>query len=343
MSTTLKDVAREAHVSMASVSRALNGTGVVTEEIRKRVLEVAARLQYVPNSGAQALMARRTRMIGVMLQYLQGEYFAELIRGIDVAARARRLHLLISTSHAGAEEADEALRAMIGRVDGLLVMAPHVDVQSLQRRLQSPLPVVLISTVDADHTHDCVYVDNAAGASAMVAHLAACGHRTIAHIAGPATNVDAQERLRGYRDALARELPGVAEYVLHGNFTEESGYQAAREILVRPGRPDAIFAANDMMAIGCLKALIEAGLHVPQDMALAGFDDIPTARFISPPLTTVRVKIADLGGRALERLAQAIEHPRQAQPSTEVVPTELVVRSSCGFTDAQRRPLDSRA
>jgi LacI family transcriptional regulator len=326
---------------MASVSRALNGTGVVTEEIRKRVLEVAARLQYVPNSGAQSLMTRRTRVIGVLLPDLQGEYFAELIRGIDVAARARRLHLLISTSHTGTEEASEALRAMIGRVDGLLVMAPHVDVESLQRRLQGTLPVVLVSTADTDHTHNCVYVDNAAGASAMVAHLAACGHRRIAHVAGTAANVDAQERLRGYRDALARECPGVDEDILEGNFTEESGYRAGREILSRAQLPDAIFAANDMMAIGCLNALLEAGLQVPRDIALAGFDDIPTARFISPPLTTVRVRIADMGCRALERLAAAIEQPKEAQPSTEVVPAELVIRASCGSKEPARSPRSS--
>jgi LacI family transcriptional regulator len=266
----------------------------------------------------------------VLLHDLQGEYFAELIRGIDVAARAHRLHLLISTSHTGSEEADEALRAMTGRVDGLILMAPHIDVGSLQKRLQGTLPVVFVSTVDADHTHSSVCVDNAGGASAMVAHLAACGHRTIAHIAGPAAQVDAQERLRGYRDALARERPGVEEYVLHGNFTEDSGYRAGCEILARPQRPDAVFAANDMMAIGCLNALLEAGVRVPHDIALAGFDDIPTARYISPPLTTVRAGIADLGGRALERLVQIIDRPQDAQPSKEVVAAELVIRASCG-------------
>jgi LacI family transcriptional regulator len=330
MSTTLKDVAREAHVSVASVSRALNGTGVVTDRIRARVLEVAARLQYVPNSGAQSLMTRRTRVIGVLLPDLQGEYFAELIRGIDIAARARGLHLLISTSHNGPEEVGEALRAMTGRVDGLLIMAPHIDKHALQERLQGTLPAVLISTVDTDHTHRCVYVDNAASAYAMVKHLAGCGHRFIAHIAGPAGNVDAQERLRGYRDALAHELPGAREYLVQGNFTEDSGYRAGCEILAQARRPDAIFAANDMMAIGCLYALTEAGVNVPRDVALAGFDDIPTARFVSPPLTTVRVKIADLGSRALERLATWIENPDEPNSFTETVPAELVVRASCG-------------
>ena len=330
MSTTLKDVAREAHVSVASVSRALNGTGVVTERIRARVLEVAARLHYVPNSGAQSLIRRRTRMIGVLLPELQGEYFAELIRGIDVAARAHGLHLLISTSHTGPEEVGEALRAMVGRVDGLLVMAPHIDEHALQERLQGTLPVVLMSTVDTERTHSAFFIDNAASAYSMVAHLAACGHRFIAHIAGPAGNVDAQERIKGYRDALARELPGSREYLLQGDFTEESGYRAGREILAQARRPDAVFAANDMMAIGCLYALTEAGLTVPKDIALAGFDDIPTARYVSPPLTTVRVKIAELGSRALHRLAAWIEHPDGPNSFTETVPTDLVVRASCG-------------
>ena len=331
MTTTLKDVAREAHVSMASVSRALNGTGVVTESIRSRVLEVAARLHYVPNTGAQSLMSRRTRIIGVLLPDLQGEYFAELIRGIDIAARARGLHLLISNSHSGPDDLGTALRAMFGRVDGLLVMAPSIDAQAVQERLQGALPVVLISTVDADHSHCAVYVSNAASAYAMVKHLAACGHRRIAHVAGPLSNVDAQERLRGYRDAMAQELPGVAEDVVQGDFTEESGYRAVQEMLQRASMPEAIFAANDMTAIGCLSALSQAGLRVPQDIAVAGFDDIPTARFVSPPLTTVRVKIADLGSRALDRLAAGIESNEGLQPFTDTVPGELVIRDSCGM------------
>ena len=330
MSATLKDVAREARVSMASVSRALNGTGVVTEAIRTRVLEAAARLQYVPNSGAQSLMTRRTHTIGIVLPTLYGEFFSELIRGIDVAARARGLHLLISSTHCDATEAGKAVQSLIGRVDGLLVMSPYVNGRFLQERVRATLPIVLISTVDADHQHTSFYVDNYSSAYAMVAHLAGCGHRTIAHIAGPDVNVDAQERLRGYRAALNRELPGAPEYVIRGDFTEESGYRAGRELLVIAMRPDAVFAGNDMMAIGCLCALTEAGLRVPQDIALAGFDDIPTARFVVPALTTVRVRISDMGGRALDSLATAIESPAQFQPVTETVPAELIIRASCG-------------
>jgi len=311
---------------MASVSRALNGTGVVTESIRTRVLEAAARLQYVPNSGAQSLMTRRTHAIGIVLPTLYGEFFSELIRGIDIAARSRGLHLLISSTHCDATEAGNAVQALIGRVDGLLVMSPYVDGRFLQERVRSSLPIVLISTVDVDHTHMSFYVDNYSSAYAMVAHLAGNGHRTIAHIAGPDVNVDAQERLRGYRAALSRELPGAAEYVLRGDFTEESGYRAARELLATGMRPDAVFAANDMMAIGCLCALHKAGVRVPEDIAVAGFDDIPLARYVHPTLTTMAVDIADMGGLALRTLLAGREPdaPREVRR----VHTHLVERDS---------------
>jgi LacI family transcriptional regulator len=330
MGATLKDVAREARVSMASVSRALNGTGVVREEIRVRVLEVAARLNYVPNFGAQSLMTRRTRMIGVLLHAFHGEFFSELIAGIDSAARTRRLHLLVSSAHDVAGETGEALRAMIGRVDGLLVMLPHVDGRFLQETVRSALPVVLLSTADAEHSYASVYVDNYGGAYAMVKHLVNCGHRSIAHIAGPAGNMDAAERLRGYRDALAQELPNAREWIVQGDFNEEAGLKAAQMLLQQAERPSAIFAGNDMMAIGCMSALLEAGLRIPEDIAVAGFDDIPTARFVRPALTTVCVKIADLGGRALDRLARAIDNPAALTLTTETVPAEVVIRGSCG-------------
>jgi len=315
---------------MASASRAINGTGAVTDEIRARIVEAASRLHYVPNSGAQSLMTRRTRMIGVLLHSFQGEFFSELIRGIDAAARTRGLHLLVSTAHDAADETSEALRAMVGRVDGMLVMLPHVDGRFLQDTLRGSMPVVLMSTADAEHVHMSVHVDNYGGARALVKHLVASGRQTIAHIAGPAENMDAQERLRGYRDALAAELPRSAPLILQGDFTEESGYKVGQEILTRGVRPDAVFAANDMMAIGCMSALLDAGLQLPRDMAVAGFDDIPTARFVRPPLTTVRVKIADLGSRALDQLATAIENPGEQSSRVEKVSAELVIRASCG-------------
>jgi LacI family transcriptional regulator len=162
----------------------------------------------------------------------------------------------------------------------------------------------------------------------MMGHLIGAGHRQIAFIAGPENNHEARERLLGYRAALAELLPGVPELVLQGDFTEASGERAAQELLARAQRPDAVFAANDMMALGCLASLTRAGLEVPDDIALAGFDDIPICRYVRPALTTVRVPIVELGALALAELASAIEAPGKVPAGARTLRTELVVRRS---------------
>jgi LacI family transcriptional regulator len=332
MAVTIKDVAREARVSVASVSRALNGHHTVTEDTRQRIEGVASRLRYIPNSGARSLITRRTQTIGALLPDLHGEFFSELIRGIDLAARARGLHLLVSSSHGDASEAAAALRAMQGRVDGMLVMSPHVDASFLRDQLLADLPMVLMNTPLESARYSIMNVDNYGGAFAMVRHLIGCGHRRIALIAGPEHNYDAAERLRGYCAAMTRFAPMMPTQVMQGDFTEESGNRAGRELLALKVRPQAVFSANDIMAAGCLYALKEAGVRVPDEIALAGFDDIPIAHFVSPPLTTVRIRIADLGQRALERLVQTLEEPEAAPASAQTLECEIVIRASCGAT-----------
>lgn len=326
---TIKDVAREASVSVATVSRALNGHENVAEGVRKHVTEIANRLRYQPHAAARSLSSRRTQTIGVVLPDLYGEFFSELIRGIDAVARARRQHLLVSSYHGHPEEQGEALRAMRGRVDGLLVLSPYADRPGfLTDNLPMALPAVLINTHLPDATYPVLSIDNFGGASAMVKHLAEAGHKRIAFICGPEDNFDASERLRGYRTALAQHLPDAQPIELPGDFDESSGYEAGKRILASKQRADAVFAANDMMALGCLYAFNEAGVKVPADIALAGFDDIPLARFVHPTLTTMRVSIAELGGLALTRLLQSIESD-ESQPSTlQTLVPELIVRES---------------
>ena len=329
MAATIKDVARDAGVSVATVSRALNGAENVTPETRARVQVVAQALRYIPSSAARSLITRRTHTVGVLLPDLFGEYFSELIRGIDLKARSRGLHLMVSSSHGDAREAASVLRAMHGRVDGLLVMTPHIDSAAIAANLPASLPIVLINTRLPEDGLSSFAVDNRGGAIAMTRHLISRGHRLLAFIAGPDNNYEAQERLRGYRSAMAESLPGTPGLVLPGDFTEESGWRAGSEIATLAQRPTAVFCGNDMMAIGCLAALAEAGLRVPQDIALAGFDDIPIARYVTPPLTTVRVRIAELGSLALDRLASAIENPGRSAAQHQTMRAELVVRQSC--------------
>src|SRR6266550_2735679 len=307
---TIRDVARTAGVSVATVSRVHNGSRLVVEATRRRVRAVATRLGYLPHAAARTLSTNKTSTVGVLLPDLYGEFYSELIRGIDHTAQRHGYHVLVASSHNDKQAIAAALQSMRGRVDGLIVMAPAPGAYAAVRRLLSSFPVVLLSSGAKDAGVDAITVANAAGARAMVEHLIALGHRRIAMITGPARNADAAERLRGYRAALraagaratrAREVPG--------DFTDTSGFEACGRLLRLDPRPTAIFAAND-------------------EMAVAGFDDIPTARYMHPPLSTVRVDISALGERATSRLLAVMANGRNHRKRRETIPVTLVVRES---------------
>jgi LacI family transcriptional regulator len=331
VSATIRDVAREAGVSVATVSRAFNNSGPVREETRRRIEEVALRLRYSPNSAARSLSTRQTEVIGVLLPDLYGEFFSEVIRGIDQWVQREGWHLLVSSSHDERSDIEAALRAMRGRVDGLLVMSPDLDARALSENLPANLPVVLLNCEVDGRAYDSLNIDNYGGAVAVTRYLLDRGHRRIGAITGLPRNHDARERLRGVRAALATAgLPLEPGLMIQGDFSEASGYRAARA-LVEGGRlPTAIVAGNDSMAIGALSALAESGVRVPEDVALVGFDDIPTAQYVAPPLTTVRVAISELGGRAAARLLESLSQPAAWEPVQQLLPTELVIRRSCG-------------
>ncbi len=327
---TIHDVAARAGVSVATVSRALNGKELVREETSRAVLAVAKALRYVPNIAARSLSIRRSHTIGIVLPDVYGEFFSEVIRGIDLAARREGYHILVSGSHSDTGEMLEVLEAMRGRVDGMAVMAPEVAVAALRDLLPSNLPLVLLNSPDSspDSEHDAITIDNYGGARTMMRHLAGLGHERIAFIKGPPHNFDAGERLRGFRDSCGHGAT-LRDMEFDGDFTEGSGHDAARHFLSVAARPTAIFAANDSMAIGALSALGEAGVAVPGAVSVTGFDDIPIARYFTPPLTTMRVDIAELGRRAFELLEHRL-HDADDAARNEVLPTTLVIRASCG-------------
>ena len=335
--STIRDVARVAGVSVATVSRVLTGSAPVREPTRQRIVDAARELRFTPNASARSLSTRRTGTIGVLLPDLHGEFFSELLRGMDQAAQREGCHLLVSSSHHEASGIAAALRAMHGRVDGLVVMAPDVGADALGEALPPALPTVLLNCASSASSAPALAVDNVAGAQAMVRHLAGMGHRRIAFIGGPAQNLDATERRRGYRMAM-RELglDTPPAYSQRGDFTEASGWRAMQAFLAEPVPPTAVFAANDTMAFGAMLACREAGVDVPGGMAVVGFDDIPVARYVHPALTTVRVEVSELGARAATLLLRAIEARataggrRATPPTRELLPATLVVRQSCG-------------
>jgi LacI family transcriptional regulator len=291
----------------------LNGHDNVRPEMRARVEEAAARLGYVPHAGARSLSLARTGAIGVVLPDLHGEFFSELLRGMDREAGAHGLGLLLTVLHDG--RGLDTLASLRGQVDGLVVMAPQLGADVLAQHMPRGLAALFLNCAPFPDAAPGVgaatlRIDNHAGAAAMVAHLVAQGARRIVHVSGPRGNVDADERRAGAEQAAA--AAGVALSVVEGDFREGSGAIVAECVAAGTLEADAIFAANDMMAIGALMALRRVGVDVPGQVLVAGFDDIPLARLVSPALTTMRIDIAALGARAVARLAARIAGARAA-------------------------------
>jgi len=328
---SIKDVAREAGVSVATVSRVCNGSAAVTDSTRRHVLDVAAKLGYSPHGAARSLITSRTSTIGVLLPDLYGEFFSEVIRGIDRSAQESGYHLLVSSSHDDEREIVAAFRAMRGRVDGLLVMSPDLDTRNAVNALRDHFPVVLLNCPAEQDQHDSIVIANYDGAGEALRHLVQRGHRRIAMITGLPRNYDSVERLRAFRD-ITRDAGIAHEDAIEvgGDFSEAAGFRAGQALLEAHARPTAVFAANDSMAIGALSAFRAGGVRVPEDVSVVGFDDIPMARYMNPPLTTVHVDISALGVRAAERLLTQVRGANDTARQRELVPAHLVIRSSCG-------------
>lgn len=326
---TVKDVAREAGVSIASVSRVINGNDRVADETRRRVDEAIRRLKYIPHYGAASLVTRRNNLVGLMLPELHGEFFSELVCGIEEAARRHDLHILILNTTGDDESDARAISELRGKVGGLLLMASHLRQELLLEHLPGDLPSVGMNTLLDSHG-SMLMIDNYGASMTAMQHLAACGRQRVAHIAGPERNFDAEERVRGYLDGLSVHFPGASPLIVQGDFLQQSGFDAGRCIAALPERPDAVFAANDTMAVGASRAMREAGIAIPRDVALIGFDDIPLAALVCPALTTMRIDIAGFGRRALERLVRIFEEPEMSHGRMEPVCPTLVIRESCG-------------
>lgn len=331
MKATIKEVAEKAGVSIATVSRVFNNSSVVVEETKQRILLAAEELRYAPNHVARSLSTRKTESIGMVLPDLHGEFFSEVIRGVDERIQTENYHLVVSCSHNKKNEIQAALQTMRGRVDGLIVMSPHIDAKTLNANLPFSLPVVLLNCSVEDSSRDAITIDNAGGARAIVRHLLQHGHTRIAIIKGPDNNIDSIHRYQGFQRALEEvKIIHDTDLEFTGDFTEEAGRKAVKQWLMLKNRPTAIFASNDTMAIGAISMLQENGILIPDEIAIAGFDDIPISRYIHPKLTTVQISINSMGIQAAEILLHAIHNSENHQTQQKIVPTQIVVRESCG-------------
>ncbi len=330
MRSSIIDVAEKAGVSIATVSRVINGSDKVKAVTRDKVLSVINEMKFAPNPAARGLIMRRTEAIGLLLPDLHGEFFSEILRGADEEVQKLGYHMVVSSSHNDPNEIEAALKFMRGRVDAIVLMSPQVNADILLENLPKSLPIVLLNCRTQHPHYDTIVIDGYGGAREMTKYLLSHGHQSIAVITGEDHNLESGDRLRGYRAAMNEEgfAPDPA-MEFKGNFTEISGYETTKEILKRNPLPTAIFAFNDSMAIGAIKAVREEGYNIPADISICGFDDIPVAKYISPSLTSVRVPISELGAMAIQTVFKKV-NKKSTDPASHVfVPTTLSIRSSC--------------
>lgn len=326
MATTIWEVARRARVSIASVSRVMNGSAPVTDQTRERVLKAVRQLDYTPHEIARSLVRRQTHTIGLLLPDNHGDGFSALTRGVVRSVRSSGLHLLVSSFQGDLLGAKNAIRAIARRTDGLVLVASSFNPLQLSPTLFAALPVVLLNSAAPMGTGSVVNFDQFDGAQQAVHHLMERGCRRIAHLAGPRHNFDARERLRGYLVALGRDEPDP-ELLYMGDFTEESGHRAGLVIGRHTNRPDGVFAGNDLMAAGLMVGLTQQGIAVPAQMRLVAFDDIGISRYLAPTLTSIRAPLEELGARAVHRLLERLSSPKTG-PTSDKIPVKLVVRNS---------------
>ena len=344
-SITINDIARLAGVSKATVSRVINQKPDVDPATRARILRIMDEQGFVPSITAAGLAGGRTRLIGVLIPSLTWPLMPEIMRGIGEIVEQSAYELIVySISHEQDRSAviDRILAAKL--TEGLLAVYPGQAAGYLSELHESGYPVVMLDDQGAPSgSTPWVGADNRAGAYTAVKHLVSLGHRRIGHIKGRAGYLCSEDRYEGYCDALAEAgIPLDPELVVQGDFLVTGGAVCARQLFALSERPTAIFAASDDMASGVLGAAEEAGLRVPDDVALVGFDDTTPASFMRPALTTIRQPFFEMGKRATTLLLGALSAPRQpippswhtaqreSAPNREFLPTRLVVRESCG-------------
>jgi LacI family transcriptional regulator len=336
LASTLEEVARLAGVSRSTVSRVINNHPHVRSETRDRVRQAIRNSGYQPHAVARSLATNRTRIIGIVIPetvttLFDDPFFPLLLRGATEACNMRHYHLMLSLFAASADQ-QEMYQHFLGNgyLDGVLVASAPLKNPVIPSLLRDRIPFVSVGQYPDERVH-YVDVDNIGGARMAVEYLIRLGHRRIATITGPLDMMPGQDRLEGYRQTLeAHRVPVKEELIVEGDFTENSGRVGMKRLL--SASPSAVFAASDVMAIGALKTLREAGLQIPQDVALVGFDDVPIASAVEPALTTVRQPIDRLGRMATEVLLSVIEDSLESEDEAPthriILPTELVVRAS---------------
>lgn len=333
---TLDDIAEKSGVSRSTVSRVINGQPYVRKDVRERVLKVIQETGFHPNLAARALASQRSWMIGLVLpssvsSFFIDPYFPRLTQGI--ARSCNQHNYTLGLFLMDTPEDEEKIFPRVSRkgfLDGVLVQSGRIGDQLIERLVKLTIPIVVAGRPFHDDDVSYIDVDNVKAAFDAVSHLARLGYTRIGAITGNINSTVSLDRKEGYlRALLGHGLAVNKALIVEGDFTEVGGYLAMRQLL--SAKPDAVFAASDVMALGAMRAVREAGLRVPEDIAFVGFDDLPLASLSDPPLTTIHQPISEFGEKAIEILIDLIENGIMPARQT-IMDTKLVVRESCGAT-----------
>jgi LacI family transcriptional regulator len=328
---TVKEVAQRAGVSTASVSRALSGVGGVRESARARILEAAQELSYRPNRAARDLRVRSTRAVGILIPDIENPFFTSLVRGAEEVLGKTDYSLLLASYNEQPEQEERRLELFRAEgVRGLIFASSRAPSRLYLDLAMAGIGLVAVSRDARRVPADQVMVANQEGAYAAVSHLIQLGHKRIAIINGPLALTTSRDRLAGYEQAAQEANLSIDKSLaIHTDFNQSGGHAAMRQLLLSPARPTAVFTASNLLTLGALQAIHELKLAIPKDIAIVGFDEMPWAMSLRPPLTTVAQPAFDVGRTAAELLLARIREP-ELPLRRVVLETKLIVRSSCG-------------
>jgi len=326
---TMKQVAEKAGVSTTTVSHVINNTRVVSEDARERVLSVIQELRYIPSAVARSLKNDRTHTIGMMIPNNSNPYFAELIQGIEDASFELGYNIILCNSYDDPKKQAAYIRVLMEkRIDGLILVSSGSDEDLSMLLANEVIPKVLVDREVTGVAADLIEADHVQGAYEATRYLISLGHKRIACVAGPDTLLPSGGRVAGYQRALKEAGITVCDdFIVHSDFTSEGGFNAFQKLLTLDSKPTAIFASNDLMAIGGICAANQAGVKIPQDLSVIGYDDIALASFSTPPLTTIAQPKYQIGQLTAKTLVERISNPDSQVRRTMLTP-ELVIRQS---------------
>ena len=329
MRTTMKDVAKAAGVHSSTVSRVINDNPNISQDTAKKVLSAIKKLDYTPNALARSLKTKKIQTLGMLIPDIANPFFSGLARGVEDTANQHGFNVILCNTDDQLEKERTYLRLLEERrVEGLILATARIRDKSVMELEKRQFPYILLSRNIKGLQENSISIDDITGGYLATQYLISLGHRNIGHITGPYNTTAALDRIKGYKKALLNyRIPFNKQYVGEGDFRIKGGYQVMKQFLQLTNSPTAIFTANDLLAVGAIEAIRENGYDVPADFSIVGFDDIRLASYLSPPLTTIRQPMVEMGSLAITKLLERIESKISHQ--NLLIKPELIVRKSC--------------